>query len=107
MIFQGNRKAKYSIDETDNKNPFLCQVKNKDFLLIPWTPPLYFFFFGFAFFVAFFALGCFIPHDISWPPPLSFYSIDLFIPFKLIFVKSFLVLLIVHICIRMFLSIRF
>jgi hypothetical protein len=50
----------------------------------------YFFFFGVAFLVAFFALGCFIPHDISSPPRFPFYTIDLFISFKLIFVKTFL-----------------
>ena len=57
----------------------------------PFASLLYhFFFLGLAFFVAFFALGCFIPHDIYSPPPLLFYYIDLFISFKLIFVKSFL-----------------
>jgi hypothetical protein len=56
----------------------------------PEYPSTYFFFLGLAFFVAFFALGCFIPHDIFSSPPLPFYDIDLFIHFKLVFVKSFL-----------------
>ena len=74
MIFQKNRKRKYSIEKTDNKNPFLCQVKNKNFFLPLGDPSTYFFFFGLAFFVAFvafFALGCFIPHDIFSSPPLT------------------------------------
>jgi hypothetical protein len=31
-----------------------------------------------------------MPHDISLSPPLTYYHIDLFISFKLIFVKGFL-----------------
>ena len=31
-----------------------------------------------------------MPHDIFLSPPLTHYNIDLFISFKLIFVKSFL-----------------
>jgi len=58
-------------------------------------PSPYFFFFGVAFgvafFVAFFALGCFIPHAIFCHLPYLIYSIDLFIPFKLIFVKKFFI----------------
>jgi hypothetical protein len=42
-----------------------------------------------AFFVVFFALGCFIPQAMLFSPPPFFY-IDLFIPFNLIFVKEFL-----------------
>jgi len=42
------------------------------------------------FFVVFLVLGCFIPHDMILSPPFFFLLIDLFISFKLIFVKSFL-----------------
>jgi hypothetical protein len=87
---QRNRKAEYTIEKTDNKNPFLCQEKNKDFFPPLGFPSPYFFFLGLAFFVVFFALGCFMPHDIFLSPPLTFYHIDLFISFKLVFVKSFL-----------------
>ena len=57
------------VPKIDNKNPFSCQVKNKGFLKIRiWQRSVaisaFYFFFGLAFFVAFFALGCFIPHDI-------------------------------------------
>jgi hypothetical protein len=31
-----------------------------------------------------------MPHDIFLSPPLAFYHIDLFISFKLVFVKGFL-----------------
>jgi len=44
MIFQENRKAKYATEKTDNKNPFLCQEKNKYFFLSPDFPPLISFF---------------------------------------------------------------
>ena len=53
-------------------------------------PSTYFFFLGLAFVVGFFSLGCFIPHAIFSPPPFPFYTIDLFISFKLKFVKTFL-----------------
>jgi len=43
-----------------------------------------------AFFVVFFALGCFIPQDMIFFASLIFFYIDLFIPFNLIFVKNFL-----------------
>ena len=43
-----------------------------------------------AFFVVFFALGCFIPQDMISFTSLIFFCIDLFIPFNLIFVKNFL-----------------
>ena len=48
----------------------------------------YFFFFE-VFLVAFLALGCFIPQAMPFSPPPSILYIDLFIPFNLIFVKSF------------------
>ncbi len=49
-----------------------------------------YFFFDLAFLVAFLALGCFIPHAILCHLLRPFVDIDLFIPFNLIFVKSFL-----------------
>jgi hypothetical protein len=39
MVFQKDRTPKYGIEKTDIKNPFLCQVKNKNFF--SWNiPPL-------------------------------------------------------------------
>ncbi len=66
------------------------------FSFLPFKRPSpYFVFFGLtfgvAFFVSFFALGCFIPHAIFCHLPHLIYSIDLFIPFKLIFVKKFFI----------------
>ena len=43
MIFQQNRKAKHAIENTDNKNPFLCQEKNKDFFPSLEILPLFLF----------------------------------------------------------------
>jgi hypothetical protein len=87
-------QRKRRIPKTDIKNPFLCQAKNINFFLPFGNSLPHFFFFGLAFFVAFFALGFFIPHDfvphaMGSSPPFLFY-IDLFISFKLIFVKVFL-----------------
>jgi hypothetical protein len=94
--FRKNCREKLRIPKTDNKNPFLCQAKNTNFFLLLKISSTYFFFFGVAFFVAFFALGCFIPHAILPPPPFPFYAIDLFISFKLIFVKTFLMDIIIR-----------
>jgi hypothetical protein len=65
------------IPKTDIKNPFLCQAKKINFFPPLGNPSAYFFFFGLAFFVAFFALGFFIPHDfvphaIGSSPPFPF-----------------------------------
>jgi len=64
------------IRKTDIKNPLLCQAKNISFFL-PFGYSATYFFFGFAFFVAFLALGCFIPQDfvphaMDSPPPFPF-----------------------------------
>jgi hypothetical protein len=66
-------QGKDRIGKTDIKNPFPCQAKNINFFLSLGYPGTYFFF-GFAFFVAFLALGRFIPHDfvphaMGLPPP--------------------------------------
>lgn len=90
MIFQQNRKAKYAIEKTDNKNPFLCQEKNKDFFPSLDIPPL----------ISSSSAWPFWLPSSSWDAsyrmtyfchlPQPFYDIDLFIHFKLVFVKSFL-----------------
>jgi hypothetical protein len=40
MICQENPGEQYNIARTDNKNPFLCQVKNNYFLSYPLDIPL-------------------------------------------------------------------
>jgi len=55
-------QRKRSYGKTDTKNPFVCQAKNISFFLPSGYSATYFFF-GFAFFVAFLAFGFFIPHD--------------------------------------------
>ena len=83
--------ARQNILQTKRITKIRFHVKKKiKISFLPGFPSPYFFFLGLAFFVAFFALGCFIPHDIFMSPPMPFYHTDLFISFKLVFVKSFL-----------------
>lgn len=62
--------------KTDNKIPPPCQEKN--IALSGRRDPSKDYFFFVAFFVAFFALGCFIPQAIIFSPP-SFFSILIYL----------------------------
>ena len=81
------------------KNLSFCQGKNiaypSPLKPSPFRPKKLFtenyFFLDVPFFVVFFVLGCFVPHAIFSHLPHLILHIDLFIPFKLIFVKTFLV----------------